>query len=120
VAGRIRSIEKSNDLIGIRTRDLPACSVVPQPTTYQISHETIILKNRKEFYLIEYNGMQAGENQPAFRRDIQLPSSGRIVSQERNQHEAGSKHSKCRVLYVTFFESIILFTAFYKRKDTPL
>jgi hypothetical protein len=32
-AGRIRSIEKSNDLIGIRTRDLPACSTVPQPTT---------------------------------------------------------------------------------------
>jgi hypothetical protein len=32
-AGRIRSIEKSNDLIGIRTRDLPACSIVPQPTT---------------------------------------------------------------------------------------
>jgi hypothetical protein len=29
----IRSIEKSNDLIGNRTRDLPACSVVPQPTT---------------------------------------------------------------------------------------
>jgi hypothetical protein len=32
-AGRIRSIEKSNDLIGNRTRDLPACSIVPQPTT---------------------------------------------------------------------------------------
>jgi hypothetical protein len=26
------SIEKSIDLIGIRTRDLPACSIVPQPT----------------------------------------------------------------------------------------
>jgi hypothetical protein len=32
VAGRIRSIEKSSDLIGTRTRDLPACSIVPQPT----------------------------------------------------------------------------------------
>jgi hypothetical protein len=32
-AGRIRSIEKSNDLIGNRTRDLPTCSTVPQPTT---------------------------------------------------------------------------------------
>jgi hypothetical protein len=31
-AGRIRSIEKSNDLIGNRTGDLSACSVVPQPT----------------------------------------------------------------------------------------
>jgi hypothetical protein len=32
-AGRIRSNEKSKDLIGNRTRDLPACSIVPQPTT---------------------------------------------------------------------------------------
>jgi hypothetical protein len=32
-AGRIRSIEKSNDLMGYETRDLAACSVVPQPTT---------------------------------------------------------------------------------------
>jgi hypothetical protein len=32
-AGRIRSIEKSNDLIGTRTRDLPACSIEHQPTT---------------------------------------------------------------------------------------
>jgi hypothetical protein len=31
--GRIRSIEKSSDLIGNRTRDLPACSIMPQPTT---------------------------------------------------------------------------------------
>jgi hypothetical protein len=31
-AGRIRSIEKSNDLIRNRNRDLPACSMVPQPT----------------------------------------------------------------------------------------
>jgi hypothetical protein len=32
-AGKIRSIEKSNELIGNRIRDLPACSSVPQPTT---------------------------------------------------------------------------------------
>jgi hypothetical protein len=31
-AGRIRSIKKSND-IGNRSRDLPACSIVSQPTT---------------------------------------------------------------------------------------
>jgi hypothetical protein len=31
--GRIRSIEKSSDLIGNRTRDLQTCSIVPQPTT---------------------------------------------------------------------------------------
>jgi hypothetical protein len=33
VAGNFRSIEKYNNLIGTRTRDLPACSVEPQPTT---------------------------------------------------------------------------------------
>jgi hypothetical protein len=33
VAGRIRSIEKSNDLFGNQTHDLLACSIVPQPTT---------------------------------------------------------------------------------------
>jgi hypothetical protein len=32
-AGRIRSIEKSNELIVSRTRDLTACSIVSQPTT---------------------------------------------------------------------------------------
>jgi hypothetical protein len=32
VAGWIRSIEKIH-LIGTRTSDLPACSIVPQPTT---------------------------------------------------------------------------------------
>jgi hypothetical protein len=31
--GRIRSRERSNDLIGNRARDLPTCSIVPQPTT---------------------------------------------------------------------------------------
>jgi hypothetical protein len=30
--GRIRSIGKSYDFIGNRTRDLPVCSIVPQPT----------------------------------------------------------------------------------------
>jgi hypothetical protein len=32
-AGIIRSIKKFDDLIGNRTCDLPACSIVPQPTT---------------------------------------------------------------------------------------
>jgi hypothetical protein len=30
VAGRFKSIEQSSYLIGIRTRDLPACSIMPQ------------------------------------------------------------------------------------------
>jgi hypothetical protein len=32
-AGNIRSIEKSNELIGIEICDLPSCSIVFQPTT---------------------------------------------------------------------------------------
>jgi hypothetical protein len=32
-AGRIRSIEKSNDLVGNRNRDLPACSIMLKLTT---------------------------------------------------------------------------------------
>jgi hypothetical protein len=32
VAGRIRSIEKSNGFTGNRTHNLPACSIMPQPT----------------------------------------------------------------------------------------
>jgi hypothetical protein len=36
------SIEKSNDLIGNRTRDLPACSIVPQPTTLPLARRNKI------------------------------------------------------------------------------
>jgi hypothetical protein len=31
----LSKFEKSNYLIGNRTRDLPACSIVPQPATLQ-------------------------------------------------------------------------------------
>jgi hypothetical protein len=34
-AGKIMSNEKFNDVIGNRTRDLPACSIVPQRTKWQ-------------------------------------------------------------------------------------
>jgi hypothetical protein len=30
---RLGKLKKSNDLIGNRPRELPACSIVPQPTT---------------------------------------------------------------------------------------
>jgi hypothetical protein len=33
VAGRIRAIEKKSNDIGNSSRDLPACSEVPQPLT---------------------------------------------------------------------------------------
>jgi hypothetical protein len=36
-AGRIKSIEKSNDSIGNRTHNLPVCNIVPQPTTLRRS-----------------------------------------------------------------------------------
>jgi hypothetical protein len=39
-AGRIRSIEKSNDFIGNRTRDLPAYSIVPESTTGGLAKHT--------------------------------------------------------------------------------
>jgi hypothetical protein len=48
-AGRIRSIEKSNDPIGIRSRDLQACSIMPQPSTLPrapISKQEDILKKQ--------------------------------------------------------------------------
>jgi hypothetical protein len=52
-AGRIKSIEKSNDLIGNRTGDLPACSIVPQPTTlprapYPASNARVIVNEELE------------------------------------------------------------------------
>jgi hypothetical protein len=47
-AGRIRSIKKSNDLIGNRIHDLLACSIVPQPTmlphAMTITHTPIVIK----------------------------------------------------------------------------
>jgi hypothetical protein len=36
----IRLIEKSNDLIVNRTRDLPACNIVPQPTILSRAPDT--------------------------------------------------------------------------------
>ena len=41
VAGKIKSMKKPNDRIGNRTRDLPACSAVPQPTAPPMYREII-------------------------------------------------------------------------------
>jgi hypothetical protein len=46
-AGNIRSIEKSSELIGNRTRDLPACSTVPQSTTLPRAPIDIVKKKNK-------------------------------------------------------------------------
>jgi hypothetical protein len=47
VAARIRSIEKSSELIGNRTRDLPACSVVSQSTTLPRAPGALRVKVKK-------------------------------------------------------------------------
>jgi hypothetical protein len=54
VTGRIRSIEKSNDIEN-RTRDLPACSIVPQPTTLprRPSNDWMIMNNVVKMMLKE-------------------------------------------------------------------
>ena len=39
-AGRIMSMKNSNDTIGNRTRDLPVCSAVPQPTALRRASES--------------------------------------------------------------------------------
>jgi hypothetical protein len=48
-------LKKSNDLNGNRTRDLPTCSVVPQPTTdYSLKYTKMLIKisaETKLFYL---------------------------------------------------------------------
>jgi hypothetical protein len=47
-AGWIKSIEKFNDLIGIRSRDLPACSIVSLPRSPYDTEQTV------KFYAEEY------------------------------------------------------------------
>jgi hypothetical protein len=48
-------MEKSNDLIGNRTRYLPACSIVPQPNTLPRGFDAreigVHLEQRKEMFL---------------------------------------------------------------------
>jgi hypothetical protein len=49
-AGRIKSIEKSSDLIGSRTRDLPACIVVPRMEKWQIYLAYCLLQKNALYY----------------------------------------------------------------------
>jgi hypothetical protein len=57
-AGRIRSIKNCNNLIGNRTRDLPACSIVSQPTTLPRALTVYTFKFRSEEDLFNYYGEQ--------------------------------------------------------------
>jgi hypothetical protein len=52
---RIRSIEKSSDLIGNQTHHLPACSRVPQPTTLPhapLSNHNLCNSHRERRFMI--------------------------------------------------------------------
>jgi hypothetical protein len=66
-AGKIRSIEKSNDLIGNRTRDLPACSIVPQPTTLPRAgnwsfYDYIVMWQQSELLTVSLNKPQTNKH----------------------------------------------------------
>jgi hypothetical protein len=50
-AGRIRSIENSNALIGNRTHNLPAYSIVPQPTALLCAQKFL----KKQWFLLQGN-----------------------------------------------------------------
>jgi hypothetical protein len=49
-AGMITSTEKSNNLIGNWTRDLPACSILPQPTMLLYAHKLICISSKKKWF----------------------------------------------------------------------
>jgi hypothetical protein len=53
--GRIRQIEKSNDLIGNRTRGLPACSIVLNQLRYRVPHIHHIQKVYFFKYVVDGN-----------------------------------------------------------------
>jgi hypothetical protein len=53
VAGRLGKLETFNDLIRTRTRYLPACSIVPQPTTLPRAPDSAVTpaQNKWELFL---------------------------------------------------------------------
>jgi hypothetical protein len=78
--------KNSNDLIGNRARNLPACSIVPQPTTPFLYFEdklvinavrNIISNNRNKIeglYLLGYNAVMYDESESTFRSNMLSPS----------------------------------------------
>jgi hypothetical protein len=44
---------KSSDLVGIRTRDLPVCSIVPQPTTLPRAPNYFGAQNMMESFTLQ-------------------------------------------------------------------
>jgi hypothetical protein len=55
-SGKLKKKKKSNDVIGTRNRDLPACSIVAQPTTQPRAikiKEYVLMVAMLLFYLIK-------------------------------------------------------------------
>jgi hypothetical protein len=45
-------MKNSSDIIGNRTRDLPACSAVPQPNAPPPASRSIYYRKKKDFHLL--------------------------------------------------------------------
>jgi hypothetical protein len=72
---------KKIDLIGIRTRDLPACSIVPQPTTLPRAPWTTVIGKKIQDFSLEWEilpklrvRMEASQN---LFRDGKMKTAGR-------------------------------------------
>jgi hypothetical protein len=74
--GSIRSMEKSNDLIGNPTRDLPACGVVPEPTVRLVSRKgKAETESENALHTGPMSVTRNKHREPGFRIQMSLPPS---------------------------------------------
>jgi hypothetical protein len=90
-AGRIRSIEKSNDLIGNRTRDILACSTVPKKNVFSIVNKLIV--NIKVYTVPTIFTL--------FHDAVSIPDVTQLLIRKNNDH--GEKVRICMEVIVTYF-----------------
>jgi hypothetical protein len=64
VTGRIKSLKNSSDSIGNQTRDLPACSAVPQPTV--LPHTPVNSNSSNHFQDATWKDMEITETHTKF------------------------------------------------------
>jgi hypothetical protein len=89
-AGRIRSVEKSNDFSGNRTRDVPACSIAPRPTTLPRAASPTELK------YVTFYVRQLPINQPASQPALKMEAAGSSeMSVHIKLHVAMAQSSLC-------------------------
>jgi hypothetical protein len=70
-SGRIRSTEKSNYLIGNQTRDLPACSIVPQPTTLpRVKVYIVVLYIDQNIFVMEQRRLYVSDMLPLYGMNV--------------------------------------------------